>query len=275
MNRFPFDTQIEIAYAHLPKKGFFILSLYDLGEEMAVVETTIHEGWGEIVLNRPARKNAITGPLGTALVEALQELDGDGDVRVILLRGAGGAFCSGLDLKEFSGDPEPDWLAGFQGIWRSVHRSLFECRKPIVGALQRYAINGGAAFAFSCDLLVTGEGAFLQVGEVQTGMAAPYNIAWLDLRHNEATISRIAMVGDRIYGPELLRLGIAHQCVADADVMSAAQALTEKLAGFPGDGLGRTKAGVRARLDCSADEWFDRYTGKDPAGSRPKPKRVP
>ena len=228
---------------------------------MSEVEIQLHDGWAEVILNRPQRKNAITGPLGTALAQSLQEVNALDEVRVVVLRGADGAFCSGLDLKEFNADEPPDWLQDFQPIWRSAHRSMFECSKPIIGALERFAINGGAALALACDLLVVGEGAFLQVGEVQMGMAAPYNLAWLGLRHAETTISQVALVGDRIYGPELLRLGVAQEVTGDDEVVGSAHALAQKLADYPEGGLERIKAGVRARLEYGADAWFDRYTG--------------
>ena len=67
-----------------------------------------------------------------------------------------------------------------------AHSALFNCTKPIVGALERYAINGGAALAIARDYLVAGEQAFLQVGEVQIGMAAPYNMAWLNFTPQRA-----------------------------------------------------------------------------------------
>ena len=108
-----------------------------------------HGSWAELVLNRPDRKNAITGPLGQALTVCLEEASSDAALQVILLRGEGGAFCSGLDLKHFNADPPPDWLPDFQQIWRGAHRAQFDCNKPIIGALEGYAINGGAALAFA------------------------------------------------------------------------------------------------------------------------------
>ena len=116
------------------------------------VEVVTREGWAELILNRPERKNAITGPLGVELARQVNVLSADEDVRVILLRGAEGAFCSGLDLKEFNADPPPAWRSDFAKIWRSAHRALYNCSTPIVGALERYAINGGAALALACDL---------------------------------------------------------------------------------------------------------------------------
>ena len=239
------------------------------------VAVEIHEdGWAELILNRPERKNAIIGPLGEGLAQRLAELDARDDVRVILFRGAGGAFCSGLDLKEFNAEPPPTWLANFQHIWRGAHRALFQCSKPIVGALERYAINGGAALALACDYLVVGEGAFLQVGEVQIGMAAPYNLAWLSLRHTEAKMAEIALLGDRLDGARLRQLGIAQRCVPDGEVLAEAGALCERMASFPEGGLQRIKAGLRARLEVNADAWFDRFTGTGPVGNRPKPSSM-
>ena len=241
----------------------------------AAVETVVHDqGWAEVILNRPERKNAITGPLGVALAAAMQALNDNADVQVILLRGAGGAFCSGLDLKAFNAEPAPEWLSDFQHIWRGAHKSLFNARKPVIGALERYAINGGAALALACDLLVAGEEAFLQVGEAQIGMAAPYNLAWLSLRHTEAKMAQIALIGDRIYGPQLKQLELAYDCVPDDEVLSAAVALAARLAAYPQGGLGRIKAGLRARIEVDADAWFDRFTGVDPVGSRPRPRSM-
>jgi enoyl-CoA hydratase/carnithine racemase len=244
-----------------------------LSEDAVRVE--LHEdGWAELILNRPERKNAITGPLGQALAEGLRSLNARDDVRVILLRGASDAFCSGLDLKEFNADPAPDWLADFQSIWRGAHRGLFESNKPIVGALQRYAINGGAALALACDLLVVGEEAFLQVGEVQIGMGAPYNLAWLSLRHSEAKMAEITLYGERLYGPQMRDMGLAQSCVPDEEVLAQAQALCTRLAGFPGNGVAGIKSGLRARLTCDADTWFDRFTSSNPAAGRPKPQAM-
>ena len=87
-----------------------------------LVTLRVENGVADVTLNRPERKNAITGPLGEALAEQLTRANEDDDAKVILLHGAGGAFCSGLDLKAFNADPAPPWLAEFQHIWRSACR---------------------------------------------------------------------------------------------------------------------------------------------------------
>jgi enoyl-CoA hydratase/carnithine racemase len=228
--------------------------------------------WGEVILNRPERKNAIVGPLGRGLAAGVAMLDADPEVQAIVLRGAGGSFCSGLDLAAFNDTPEPEWLPDFQRIWRDAHRALFDCATPVIGAMERYAINGGAALAIACDYLVVGEEAFLQVGEVQIGMAAPYNMAWLNLRHSEAVIAQVTLVGDRIKGPELVRLGLATTCVPDAQVETEAAALAKRLACFPAGTTSKIKRGMRARLGETADQWFDRHTNV--AGPSVKPSSM-
>lgn len=244
-------------------------------EEVLVNKFTTQAGgiWAEVVLNRPERKNAITGPLGVGLAESVNALNADAEVQAIMLRGQGGAFCSGIDLGAFNATPEPEWLANFQTIWRGAHKALFQCDKPIVGAMQRYAINGGAALAVACDYLVVGEQSFVQVGEVQIGMAAPYNLAWLNLRYSEAVIAEVVLLGDRLNGADMLRLGLANQSVDDDQVLQTATAICERFADFPSGAPAKIKQGMRARLGQTADEWFDLHTAAA-AGVQVKPQSM-
>lgn len=229
------------------------------------VKVERHNGWAELIFNRPERKNAIDGPFAEDFLAALQDLNGDAQIRAIVLRGAGGAYCSGLDLKAFNAEPKPDWVAGFHARWHEVHCALAESRKVLIGALERYAINGGAALALAPDLLVAGETAFLQVGEVQIGMGAPKNMAWLLLRFNEAIAARLTLLGDRVAGPELLRLGIATEVAPDDQVVARARALAERIAAFPSEGVSRIKSSMRAASALrSPRDWFDAVQAHDP-----------
>ncbi len=235
------------------------------GRSMAglVLTERVSERIVHVVLHRPERRNALTGPMVDELAEVLEQLDDD--VTVIVLRGSGNAFCSGLDLKEFGRDPQPDWVAGFGPAWHRVHRALFDCEAIVVGALERAAVNGGAALALACDLLVVGNASFLQVGEIQQGMAAPMNMAWLRLRFDEAVAARVTLLGDRIHGPELVRLGLAFDSVADADVLDAVDTLANRLAAHDPTGVRRIKASLRRSVvSDTAEEWFARHLAADP-----------
>ena len=166
---------------------------------------------------------------------------------------------AGLDLKEFNADPRPEWLPSFQGTWRAFHEQVFAFDKPIVCALEGFAINAGSAWALSSDFIVVGESAFLQVAEVRQGRPAPMNLAWLRLRYGDGIARRVALLGRKIPGAELARLGIALECVPDAEVLSTARDLAAELAAIPAQGLAITKSVLRTLdLPGGPNEWFQR-----------------
>ena len=207
--------------------------------------TDLHDGWGELVLARPERKNALIGPMATELRAGLRDLLAGG-ARVVLLRGKDGAFCSGLDVDAFAAKPPPAWRATWAEDWAAFHRDLYRCPAVVIGALERFAINGGASLALACDLLVAGEGAYLLVGEAAIGMNAPMNVAWLRLRCSEAVAAQVCLAAGRVAAADLLRLGLAYKVVPDAAVAAEAEALAVKMAAFPGQGLAAIKAAMRA-----------------------------
>lgn len=224
---------------------------------MSAVLYEVHEGWAELILNRPERKNAIEGMLAQGMRDALQRAREDAEVRALVLRGAGGAFCSGLDLKAFNETPEPAWKPGFHALWDEVHTLLLASRQVLIVALERYAINGGAALALAGDLMVCGSGAFLQIGEIAIGMAAPRNAAWLALRHSEAVAARLALMGERVGAAELHRLGVATEVADDAAVVARAQAIARTLGGYSAQAVHAVKSGMRAAtMQMAPERWL-------------------
>ena len=222
---------------------------------------SVDDGVASIILNRPARKNAITGPMMDRLAEAFQEAAVRDDVGAVLFHGADGGFCSGLDLGEYNADPPPDWLPTSLDSLVAAHRAIYACPVPVVGALERFAINGGAAFALACDLLVAGQTAFLQVGEIRQGLAAPMNLAWLLARRPASVAEQLTLSGRRFTGPDLHRLGIALDVVADGGVLDAARLLATEIASYPRAGALAIKATTRALHEGGGpggdDDWFD------------------
>jgi len=226
-----------------------------------------------VELNRPERKNAIIAPMLDELAGHIDAASGDEGVGAVLLCGAGGSFCSGLDLTEYNADPPPPWLRGAADSIRAAHAALGRCPHPVVVALERYAINAGAAFALAGDLIVAGHDAWLQVGEVRLGMSAPMNLAWLVARYPVATVLQIVLTGERIPGSELRRLGIAHELVDDPDVRARAIALAEEIASFPPGAAQRLKAATLQLASSAADttdpKWFERSASLAPAAAPP------
>ena len=239
---------------------------------MSAVQVERHDGWAELVLNRPERKNAIEGTLAEAMREALMNINTDEGIRAVVLRGAGGAFCSGLDVKAFNAEPAPAWAGAFRTTWDEVHCLLIESPKVFVGALEKYAINGGAALAIACDLLVAGRSAFLQVGEIGLGMAAPKNIAWLVLKHGEAAAMRLCALGERLGAEAMLRERLASEVVDDDQVVAQACALAARIAAFPPAGVPRIKTSIRAAAaGMRPRDWFAHAAVHDPLGGHAPP----
>jgi enoyl-CoA hydratase/carnithine racemase len=210
-----------------------------------LVQVKLEGGVGELILNRPQRRNALIGPLVTELHEGLDTLNANPDCHSILLRGAGGYFCAGMDLKEMSATPPPAWRQSFPDNWAAFHDAVYRTDKPIVGALEGFAIAGGSALALACDFLIVGKESFFHVAEVERGMFAPINIAWLILRYGHATAIRLAVQGRRHYGDELVRMGLAEVCVEEGQVLSSAREFAGRFSGLALDAIVRNKRGVR------------------------------
>lgn len=144
-------------------------------------------------------------------------------VTVVLIRGEDNVFTAGMDLKV---DRAPDHF----DRWRAFHAAIYASPKPIVGALQRYAIAGGSALALACDFLVAGDTARIDTSEVRMGMAAPINTVWLELKWGPGVGYRFALAGQPVTGPELVTLGIAVKSVPDEAVLDEARAYAATLA---------------------------------------------
>ena len=156
------------------------------------------------MLNRPDKRNALIAPMMSQLRDAFVHMAADDSVHAVMVRSAGGALYLGLDLKTINAEPKPEWVSDLPRIWRETNEAMAACTKPMVCALEKYAINGGAPIAFACDFMVAGQSAYIRVGEVQRGMAVPNNLAWLQGKHGEVIALRFALLGDPVSAPELL-----------------------------------------------------------------------
>ena len=221
-----------------------------------MAQAVLHDGWGELILSRPQRKNALVGPMVADLQAGLATLL-VGAAKAVVLRGAEGVFCSGLDVDAFAEDPAPAWLATWPQDWAEWHRTLYRCPAVIICALEKYAINAGASMALAADLLVAGEGSTLLVGEAALGMLAPMNIAWLRLRTTEAVAAQLTLGARRTGASDLRRLGLAYEVVADDQTAPRACELAATLGGYRGHALAGIKAALRAGRADGGEAVFD------------------
>ena len=213
---------------------------------MTNVIVQLNDGVGELILNRPKQRNSLTGPLVQELTEGLRSLTSDSECRAVVVRGAEGFFCAGLDLKAFSASPAPEWRADFQSHWANYHRTVYGAEVPIIGALQGFAIAGGSSLALSCDFLVAGETAFMHVSEVERNMLAPLNVFWLTYRYGYQTALRMGLLGERWSCPDLVSAGLVEKCVADSEVVSESLAMAKRFASFETENVRALKRSVRA-----------------------------
>ena len=215
--------------------------------EPGAVTSTLANGVAEIVLDRPARRNALDIPAVELLREHLSVATGSAEVQAIVLLGQGPVLCSGLDLKAMAESAsERGWTARFVEVWLDVHVLLADCPVPVVIGLEGAAINAGAALALAADFLVVGPEASLRLGEVHQGLAAPIGITWLTRRHGPGLARRISLLGERLTAEEMLRTGLADRQAPRGGASDLARDLAAQLAALPAEGVRRTLGAVRA-----------------------------
>lgn len=175
-----------------------------------------------ITLNRPKAKNAVNTALASALTAAIEELDGDDGLTAGVLTGAGGGFSAGMDLKAFATEGPPK---GFDAFLRNG------AKKPLIAAIEGFALAGGLEMALSCDLLVAAEGVRLGIPEVGVGLFAaggalmrlprvvPYGVAM-----------EMALTGDPISAEKALEYGLVARIAESGKAVDEAVALATRIA---------------------------------------------
>jgi enoyl-CoA hydratase len=208
--------------------------------------TERHEKRAELVLNRPEKRNALIVPMIDEMRGAIEAFAADDDVSVILIRGAGGTFCSGMDLEARRADPPPAWLPRNQEAWADFHAAVWGCAKPVVGAVERAAVAGGTSLCFACDFIITGETAKIGATEARMGMTnAPMNLAWLLVRWGYNAAVQITQSAKLYSGREIKDMGLAFDCVPDDQVLDRARALCDELSQNPAPAMAAMKRTVQ------------------------------
>jgi enoyl-CoA hydratase len=220
----------------------------------APVLTQVDDGVAVITINRPEARNAVNGAVARGLAAAVDELDSRGDVRVLVLTGAGGTFCAGMDLKGFlAGDAPSVPGRGFGGI---VERPP---AKPLIAAVEGYALAGGFELVLACDLVVASEGARFGLPEVRRGLAAAAGgLLRLPQRIPYYLAMEIALTGEHYPAARLHAAGLVSQLVPDGEALAAAIALARRVALGAPLSLAATKQVVARAADWPSDAAFAR-----------------
>jgi len=229
---------------------------------------TIEGGIATLTMNRPEARNALTGEMQAALSEAIRRLAADPKVRVLVLTGAGGAFCAGGDVKGFAAaaDSGETSGAGFnierrvQGLRGAmdVCRWLHEMPKPTLAVIGGAAAGAGLSLALACDLRIAADDAKLTTAFSKVGLAGDYGGSYF-LSHlvGAAKARELYFTGDVINGAEALRLGVVNKSVPREELDDVAGDFARHLAGLPTVAIGYMKRNLNAAEHATLSEVLD------------------
>jgi len=187
-----------------------------------------HAGYRQIMLNRPERLNALTVEMGSALLDALDEAEGDESCRAVLLTGAGRGFCAGQDLSEVSGDTD---LAQVLDHYNRMIRKLRVLPLPVVCAVNGVAAGAGVNIALACDLVIARKSARFIQSFVNIGLVSDAGGTWILPRLvGQARALALAMTGDALDADTAAEWGLIFRSVPDEIFEQEVDALVAKFA---------------------------------------------
>jgi enoyl-CoA hydratase/carnithine racemase len=215
-----------------------------------------------VTLARPERRNALGTENMRNVAAALSRADRDRDTGAILLTGAPPAFCAGSDLKELGGLSIAE-MCEHEAATAAVARGIAFLSKPVVAAVEGYALGGGFILAASCDVVVSATSARWHLPEVKNGWLPPWGLQALIARVGPVKARLITWGAEPLDGAEALRLGIADYAAEAGDVLTRSLAVAQSLAGLPREAVTSAKrffgpfvASDGERLDSVASQMF-------------------
>lgn len=211
---------------------------------------------GEVLvmtIDRPTRRNAVDRAVSLAMAAALVTLDADDQLRVGIVTGAGGHFCSGMDLKAFVDGERPEIEGrGFAGM---TERSP---TKPLIAAVEGFALAGGCELALACDLIVAGAGAVFGLPEVARGLVAGSGgLIRLRERIPPAIALEYALTGQRMDAETAWRWGLVNRMAEAGGALDAALALAGEIAANAPLSVAASKAIMAAAPDWHVDTRWE------------------
>jgi enoyl-CoA hydratase len=222
-------------------------------DEMAdEVLVEARDGVQIITINRPEAKNALNAAVAQGIAAAVDELDSSDELRVGVLTGAGGTFCSGMDLKAFLRGETPS-IEG-RGLGGITTRPP---TKPLIGAVEGWAVAGGFELLLACDLVVAAETARLGVPEVKRALVAGAGAAMLLPRRVPFAIAlELLLTGDPISAGRGAEVGLVNRITAEGKALDGALELARAVAANGPLAVAATKQIARSSSDWTlAEGW--------------------
>jgi enoyl-CoA hydratase len=205
-----------------------------------------------ITINRPEVRNAVNAAVAEGIGTALEQLDEDPELQVGIITGAGGYFCAGMDLGAFVKGERP-WFGdrGFAGI---AQRSA---RKPLIAAIEGFAVAGGMEIALSCDLLVAAKGAKMGIPEAKRSLvAAGGALLRLPRRMPYHVVMELALTGDPLPAERFHELGIVNRLAEPGTALDVALELAAAVAKSAPLAIVASKQIIQEQQDWSLEEMW-------------------
>jgi len=208
----------------------------------------------EISINRPDKKNALTGDMYRALVHELEAAQRNDAVKAVLLSGAGGAFSAGNDIADFIADPPvtPD-----AAVWQ-FFAALMKLDKPLLAAVDGLAIGVGTTALLHCDLVYASPRSTFALPFVNLGLT-PEGVSTLllPLLIGRQRSAELLLLGEKISAEKACSLGLINEVVAADEVLQRARARAKHIASLPGDVVRKTKRLLQSGLDQLVARQFE------------------
>lgn len=218
------------------------------------VRLDVAEGIATITLARPDALNALTVPMKRELLAAFRAVARDTQARVVILTGAGRAFCAGQDLKERLQPDAAPLGVEVRERYNPIVQAMRGLPQPIVGAINGVAAGAGASIALACDIRIVAEGATMALAFGRVGLVPDSGATWLLPRLvGGAKAAEIALLGGALPADEMVRLGLAVKAVPGADLIAEAGAMAARLAAGAPRALALTKQALNAAWDRGLD----------------------
>jgi enoyl-CoA hydratase len=225
-------------------------------ETTGLVLTDRQDGILTITINRPAQKNAVNRAVAVQLAAALDLLDEDPTLSVGVLTGSGGTFSAGMDLKAFANGQTPILPGrGFGGLTQAV------VRKPLIAAVEGWALGGGFEMALACDLIVAADTAKFGLTEVKRGLiAGEGGVIRLPRRLPYHVAMRVLLTGEPISAVDADKYGLLSELTVAGGALVAAQDLARRVAVNAPLALAKVKAVLRETQGLSDADAFKRQS---------------
>jgi enoyl-CoA hydratase/carnithine racemase len=226
-----------------PSRGVLACGFFKEGHVADEVRCTIDQGVATVTLNRPDKRNAIDTAVVDGLTAWFARLEKDRDVRVVVVRGAGRAFCSGMDLDDLgrrqtdAADPEHPVIEVFQRIER--------CRLPTIAMVHGDAFAGGCELALHCDLRIAADAARFAMPLARLGLMLPFPLVQKLVEIlGPAQTRHLLLTGQALDGRRAFEIGMVHQVVPAASLETTTDELARTIAGQAPLALAGLKAAI-------------------------------